>query len=321
MAGVAAFALGLTAGQSRGAAPLVGKQAPGFYRYKVGEFELTVVTDGARTAPLPDGLVKNARKSAIADALGASFMDRDRVTSQFTPIVVNTGAKLIVIDTGWGEAQLDTSKTAIGQFNTNLSAASIDRASVDVVIISHCHGDHLNGLLTKENALAFPNAEILIPAAEWRFWNDAGTASRLPAGTTAESQFKNNQRVFGILNSLGVKPSLYEADRELASGIRSLASPGHTPGHMSHVISSGSSTVFVQADIANGPLFARYPGWHSMFDMDGGMAETTRRRIYDMLSTEKLLVQAFHHSFPALGYLERLGDGYRLAPVPWAPLI
>jgi glyoxylase-like metal-dependent hydrolase (beta-lactamase superfamily II) len=300
------------------AAPLSGKQAPGFYRYKVGSIEVTVVTDGARTGPLTDAYIRNAKKDEVADALDASFMGRNAVTSQFTPVVVNTGGKLVVIDTGWGEAQLGPSKGAIGQFNTNLAAAGIDRNAVDTVIISHCHGDHLNGLLTADNKLAFPNAEILMPATDWRFWTDPGTASRLPAGTTAEIQYKNNRRVLSALNN---KVTLYEADKEIVPGITSVATYGHTPGHMSHIVSSGSSKVFVQADVANGPLFARNPGWHSMFDMDGPVAEATRRRTYDMLAAEKMMLQGFHYPFPSVGYIEKAGTGYRVVPIAWSPVI
>lgn len=303
------------------AAPLAGRQVPGWYRYKVGSFEVTVVTDGGRTGPLTEAYIRNAKREEVGEALAASFEDRSTVTSQFTPIVVNTGSKLVVIDTGWGEAQFGSSKGAIGQFNANLAAAGIDRNAVDTVIISHCHGDHLNGLLTADDKLAFPNAEILMPAPDWRFWTDAGTESRLPVGTTAVIQYKNNQRVFSVLDKLNIKVALYEAGKEIVSGITSIATYGHTPGHMSHVVASGSSTVFVQADVANGPLFARQPGWHSMFDMDGAMAEATRRKTYDMLATERMMLQGFHYPFPAVGFIERAGTGYRLIPVPWNPVL
>ena len=102
------------------------------------------------------------------------------------------------------------------------------------------------------------------------------------------------------------------------SGITSVASFGHTPGHASHIISSGSSKVFVQADVTNNPLlFARNPGWHAFFDQDGATAEATRRKVYDMLVAEKMMVQGFHYPFPAVAYVEKAGNGYREVPVPW----
>ena len=105
-------------------------------------------------------------------------------------------------------------------------------------------------------------------------------------------------------------------------GITSVATNGHTPGHNSHIIASGSSKVYVQADVTNVPfLFARNPGWHLMFDQDANAAEATRRKVYDMLAAEKMMVQGFHYPFPALAYVEKSGAGYREVPVPWSPTI
>jgi glyoxylase-like metal-dependent hydrolase (beta-lactamase superfamily II) len=137
------------------AAPPTGKQAPGYYRYKVGEFEVTVVTDGAGSGALADTYVANASKAEVNAALAADFMPPDRVTGPYSPVVINTGSKLVAIDTG-----------AVGQYHTNLQAAGIDGNAVDVVIISHFHGDHINGLVGRENKPAFPNAEVMVPAAE-----------------------------------------------------------------------------------------------------------------------------------------------------------
>jgi glyoxylase-like metal-dependent hydrolase (beta-lactamase superfamily II) len=154
---------------ARGAAPPAGKQAPGWYRYKVGTIEVTAVTDGARTFPLADNYVRNASKEQVNTALLGMFMEKDKITAPFTPVVVNSGTKLVVIDTGLGPAQYGQSKGAVGQFHTNLAAAGIDRNSVDAVIISHFHGDHINGLLLADNKPAFPNAEVMVPAAEWKY--------------------------------------------------------------------------------------------------------------------------------------------------------
>ena len=152
----AATALPMTAAlPARAAAPPAGKQAPGFYRYKVGTLEVTVVTDGARTFPLPDGFITNAKKDDINAALAAAFMEKDKMTIPFSPIVVNTGSKLVLIDTGNGEAAHAQSKGAVGQLNSNLAGAGIDRNAIDTVVISHFHGDHVNGLLTADSKPAF----------------------------------------------------------------------------------------------------------------------------------------------------------------------
>jgi glyoxylase-like metal-dependent hydrolase (beta-lactamase superfamily II) len=305
---------------ARAAAPAVGKQAAGWYRYKVGSIEITAVTDGARTFPLPDTFVKNAPKDAVSASIVAGYGEKDKVTAPFTPVVVNTGAKLIVIDTGNGPAQFEATKGAVGQFHNNLAAAGIDRGTVDTVIISHFHGDHINGLLTADSKAAFPNAELMVPATEWKYWSDDGEMSKAPAGGPLEGNFKNIRRVFG---ALGNKVTQYDAGKEIVAGITSVATPGHTPGHTSHIVASGDAKVLVQADVtaAVGELFVRNPGWHAVFDMDGGVAEATRRKTYDMAASDKLLIQGFHFPFPALGYVEKNGASYRLVPAFWNPVL
>jgi len=130
--------------------------------------------------------------------------------------------------------------------------------------------------------------------------------------------FAGLRRVFDALNR---KVTPYESDKEVAPGITSVATYGHTPGHNSFVIASGNSKVFVQADVTNIPLFVRNPGWHVFFDQDPVMAEATRRKVYDMLVAEKMLVQGFHYPFPALAHLEKTGTGYRETLVPWSPTL
>ena len=178
------------------------------------------------------------------------------------------------------------------------------------MIISHFHGDHINGLLTADNKPAFPNAEVLVPAAEWKFWTDP---------SKADGNFANVKRVFG---ALGNKVTQYEGDKEVVPGITAVSTPGHTPGHTSHLLSSGNASVMVQADVTNHPaLFARNPGWRVMFDMDGAMAEETRRKLYDRLAADGRQMQGFHYPFPASGFVEKDGTGYRVVPVAWNPVI
>jgi glyoxylase-like metal-dependent hydrolase (beta-lactamase superfamily II) len=300
------------------AAPLATNQAPGWYRYKVGSTEVTVVTDGAFANPLTDTFIRNVKKEETNKALEAMHLQKDKVVVPYTPIVVNTGSRLVVIDTGLGGPLYQQSKGGVGQFHTNLAAAGIDAKAVDAVIISHFHGDHINGLVTADNKPAFPNAEVLVPAPEWTFWNDDGEASKAVGNTLVEGNFKNVKRVFG---ALGNKVTPYEPGKEIVPGITSLATFGHTPGHVSHIISSGNATVMVQADVTNVPLFVQNPGWFIQFDMDGPAAEATRRKIYDMLAAEKMMVQGFHYPFPSVGYIEKAGSGYRVVPVPWNPSI
>jgi len=297
------------------AAPAAEKQAAGVYRYKVGSFEITVLNDGANRMQLPADLVANASKDQVNSALAAAFMDKDVFVGPYNPIVVNTGQKLVLIDTGTGEAAFSASKGATGLLLANMAVAGIDPKAIDTVIISHYHGDHVNGLLRADNSLAFPNAEILVPAQEHQFWMDDGERARAPKGRM-EGLFTNNRRVFS--GEVMKRLRTYEADKEVVGGITAVATPGHSWAHTSHVVASGSAKVFVQADVTHVPfLFARNPGWHAFYDQDGPKAEATRRRVYDMLVAERMLVQGFHYPFPALAHVEKSGSGYREIPVPW----
>lgn len=319
VAAAAATAAGsFVARPAAAAAPLQNKQAPGWYRYKVGSYEVTVVTDGAATFPLSDKFVTNASKEQVSAELAKHHMNPSTVTVPFTPIVINTGSKLVLIDTGYGAAAGAKPGATNGQTMANMQAAGIDAKDIDTVIISHFHGDHINGLLDADNKLAFPNAEVVVPSVEWRYWTDDGEMSRATAGNVP-ANFKNARRVFDALNR---KVTPYDWDKEVIPGLTAVKTIGHTPGHTSYVLASGNGKVFIQSDVTNIPvLFANQPGWHAGYDQDGAAAEATRRRVYDMIVAEKLTVQGFHYPFPGIAHLEKSATGYRVVPAPWNPTI
>ena len=304
---------------AQAAAPLADKQAPSFYRYKVGDIQVTVVSDGKNVFKLEDSFILNAKKDEVNAALEKAFLPRDVFTIHFAPLVINSGGKLIVLDTGNGPTAKVNSKGANGLFIDNMTAAGFDPKAVDMVVISHFHGDHVNGLLTADGTPAFPNAEVLVPAVEWKFWMDDGEMSRAPAGRM-QNLFKNNRSIFEA--SLQKKVTPYEWGKEVAPGLLAVETVGHTPGHTSYVLSSGSGKVFIQSDVTNNPNpFATNPGWHAFFDQDADVAEKTRRRVYDMVAAEKLQLQGFHYPFPGLVNIEKDGNGYRAIPAPWNPVI
>jgi len=305
---------------ARAAAPQVGKQAASFYRYKIGDFEVTAVADGMTVAPRPDNYVANASKDEVGAAFAANYLPADKATQSYTPVVVNTGSRLVVIDTGLGPGAYAQSKGAIGQFQTNLAASGIDPATVDTVVISHFHGDHINGLLTPEGKATFANAEIMVPATEWKFWMDDGEMTRGAGNPILEGNFKNARRVF---DAVGRKVTQYDAGKEVVPGISAIATPGHTPGHTSFVVASGADKVLVQVDITAGAafLFVEHPDWQLMYDVDKPLAVQTRRKIYDMAIAEKMPIQAFHAAFPGLVRVEKDGDGYRWVPAMWKTAI
>jgi glyoxylase-like metal-dependent hydrolase (beta-lactamase superfamily II) len=303
---------------AQAAAPPASKQNSSWYRYKVGDFEITVVTDGVTFGPLPDIYVQNVPKNDVSAALAAMHYAPDKTSNWYNPIVVNTGSKLVAIDAGGGPPAFQQTKGTLGQYHNNLAAAGIDKNAVDVVILSHSHGDHISGLLDSESKLAFPNAEILMSAVDIKFWSDDTNASRFP--DPVKGQFANFKRVWGALNG---KVTQYEGSKELAPGITSMPTPGHTPGHTSFMIASGSDRLIHQVDVTAGmgTLFVQNPGWYFLFDVDGPLAEQTRRKFYDMVIADKLRVQGFHFPFPAVGNIDKDGDHYRWVPSAWNPTI
>ncbi len=288
----AAAAIPLAPKVSLAAAQPAGKQAPGVYRYKLGNYELTAINDGVWLRAIDNTFVKNADWGAVQQTLTGAFMATDKLPIPFTTLLVNTGSKLILIDTGTG-AQL--APTA-GTFSANLAAAGIDPKSIDTILISHFHPDHINGLKTKEDAVVFPNAEIMVPAPEWAFWMDDAKMNNAPEGL--KGGFRNVRRVFG---SIAKDVKQFEPGKEVAPGITSIAAYGHTPGHTAFAIASGDKSMLVLSDTTNHPaLFVRNPEWQAIFDMDGAMA-----------------VQGYHFPFPASGYIAKSGSGYELVPVQW----
>ena len=283
------------------------------YRYKIGDIEVTVLTDGFRNVPVDDKYLRNASAADLAGQLKAEGQPTDKMKNTYSPIVLKTGGKTVLFDTGNGESAAAQSNNERGTLNANLTAAGIDRNKIDVVVISHFHADHVNGLLAADNkSKAFPNAEIKVPANEWKFWLDDGEMSGASPGRMTEL-FANNRRVF---DALGRKVTVYAWDKEVAPGVTAVGTPGHSIGHTSYVVSSGGKSVYVQSDVCNNAfVFAPRPDWHGFFDQDPAQAAATRKRVYDMLVTEKLPVQAYHFPFPALRRIEKSGSGYRTVPI------
>ena len=300
-------------------APLSDRQAPGFYRYRVGEIEITAVNDGVSAMPITDDFVRNVPKAEVNKVLESLFMAPNVYAGPYNPILVNTGRQLALVDTGTGEAGFTGSNGINGRLMLSLAAAGVDPKDIDVVIISHYHGDHINGLIKADGSLAFPNAEIAAPLGEHRFWMNDNEMSRA-ATPRIDATFKNARRV--MTPEVLKRIRTYEEGKEVIAGVTAVSTPGHTPGHMSLVVSSGSKSVYVQGDVTHAPwLFARNPGWHFMLDVDPVAAEATRRKVYDMLVAEHMAVQGFHYPFPALGHVERTSTGYREVLVQWSPVL
>jgi glyoxylase-like metal-dependent hydrolase (beta-lactamase superfamily II) len=312
LAGTAALtATGVTGTHSpaHAAAPMATAQAPGFYRYKIGDLQITAINDGVASRPL-DGFIRNADLPAVQKALDDAMLPNNAVTIPFTTLVVNDGKKLTLLDTGNGDSGAPTS----GTWMTNFRAAGFTPEQVDTVVISHFHGDHVNGMRLKNGTAVFANAEVMVPAAEWAFWMDDARAAAAP--DAMKGAFANVRRVFEPLKA-AVKQ--YEAGKEVVTGINTVAAYGHTPGHTAFVI---GGKLLALSDTTNHPaLFVRNPGWHAIFDMDGAAAEATRRKMLDMAIADKLQVAFYHAPFPATGSIVKDGAGYRMVPVSWSPAV
>jgi glyoxylase-like metal-dependent hydrolase (beta-lactamase superfamily II) len=316
----AATALSPLGAPSAGAAlSPAGAQAPGFYRYKVGDYECTSINDGARSFPMPDAFVTNIPKDRALAAAEAAYMPKGMVTVPFNPQLINTGSKLVLIDCGNGISTFEPTKGAVGRTLQNLAASGVDPKSIDVVLMSHLHPDHTNGIRTADGAMAFPNAEIMVPAKEWDFWMSDENAAKAQSNEMMKNYFANVKKIYAGIES---KVTKYEWGKEVAPGITSVATPGHTPGHTSFVVASGNSKILIQADVTNIPeFFLRNPDWHVAYDFDPELAQTTRHKFYDMVAAEKATVVGFHFTFPSIGHVEKDGTGYRLIPVAWNPVI
>ncbi len=315
----AAAVTGLRPIATHAAVPQAGAQAPGFYRYKVGSYECTSINDGARSFPMPDTFVTNIPKDKALAAADAAYMPKGMVTVPFNPQLINTGSKLVLIDTGNGVANLEPSKGAVGRTLQNLQAAGVDPKTIDVVLLSHLHPDHTNGIRLADGSLAFPNAEIMVPAKDWEFWTSADNSAKAESNAMMKNYFANVKKTFAGLES---KVTRYDWGKEVAPGITSIGTPGHTPGHTSFAVASGDAKVLIQSDVTNIPeFFLRNPDWHVAYDADPALAQQTRHKFYDMAVAEKATVIGFHFTFPSVGHVEKDGAGYRLVPSAWNPTI
>jgi glyoxylase-like metal-dependent hydrolase (beta-lactamase superfamily II) len=313
LAASAAAALAAQASSAKAEAPAANTATPGIYRYKIGSYELTALYDGIWYRPITDKFIRNAPFADVEHALDEAFMPHDKLATPFTTLVVNTGKKLVLIDTGTG-GQIAPSA---GVLRNNLAAAGIDPKAVDQIVISHFHPDHINGIKDKDNALIFPNAELMVPAPEWAYWMDDANLNAAPADL--KITFLNQRRIF---SDIAKQVTQFQPGKEVAPGVVTLPAPGHTPGHTAFAIHSGDQSLLVLSDTAQHPaIFARHPDWQAAFDIDGAEAIATRKRIFDRAAADRMLVTGYHFPFPACGHLIKTATGYEHVPVEWQPTL
>ncbi len=289
-------------------APVPPPATPGFFRFRLGSVTVTTLFDGYFQRPLA-GLIRNAPPGAAEQAAREAFLGTDPLSIPYSVTMVQAGGQTILFDAGTGGQLAPTGGWAIA----NMRAAGVTPEQVTLVAHSHFHADHISGLTTRDNAPVFPNAEIAVPEAEWRFWTDEGQASRAPEAM--RPAFAAVARRFGPYRA---RIRQFGDGAEIAPAVRAIAAPGHTPGHSVFEVTSGNAGLLVLSDTTNRPeFFVRNPGWHAVFDMDPQSAEANRRRLLDRAAAERMWVTGYHFPFPIAGRIAREGDGFRYVRADW----
>ncbi|HYF06175.1 MAG TPA: MBL fold metallo-hydrolase, partial [Acetobacteraceae bacterium] len=299
--------------RAQAAAAPAQAQAPGFYRFRVGGWLVTTVHDGFFARPL-EGFVRNVPFPEVQATAREFFLPADRQVIPFTITVIQRGETLALFDAGSGVTPANATN---GRMIANMAAAGIDPARVSHVIHSHFHGDHINGLLDAQGGRAFPNAEVLVPAPEWAWWSDTGNEPRSPE--TQRGNFANKARRFAPYEGR-IRP--FRPGAEVIPGVTSLAAFGHTPGHTIFRVADGGEQMMFLADVTNRPeIMMANPGWQIVFDFDGDAAAAMRRRVLDMVATDRIRVTGYHYPFPANGHVARHGQGFRFVPAEWSSAV
>ena len=302
----AAVCAAFTAGSTFAAAPQVKTQAPGYYRVMLGDFEVTALSDGTVQLPV-DKLLTNTRPGQVDKALKRDFLKAPLDTS-VNGYLVNTGSKLVLIDTGAANLFGPT----LGNLIANLKAAGYQPEQVDEIYITHMHADHVGGLMAGDK-LAFPNATVRADQHDADFWLSKANLDKAPAD--AKGFFQGAMASLNPYVAAGkFKP--FDGDTELVPGIKAVAARGHTPGHSTYLVESQGQKLALWGDLMHvaAVQFAQ-PSVTIQFDTDSQAAAAQRKRAYAAAVKQGYLVGSAHLAFPGLGHLRRDGAGYAWVPV------
>ena len=273
---------------ARAEAPAMGAAFARHRRFTLGGFEVTTLLAGTTPRENPQGIFgTNVSPEEFAEVSAANFLSTEVSQFFFTPVVVNTGTQLVLFDTGLNPAGITGA----------LAEAGYAPEQVDIVVLTHMHGDHIGGL-ADETGPTFANARYVTGRAEFDHWDMSG-----------------NEGFEGKVRPLAENMTFLEADQDVVTGITSVAAPGHTPGHMGYHIESEGARLMLFADLANHPVWSlAHPDWEVRFDMDKAMAAESRRRVLGMIAADRIAAVGYHMPFPALGFVEANGDGFRWVP-------
>ena len=295
------------------AEPLNGN---GFYRFKIGEFQATVISDGYGPIPVPIFAV-NASEAELASVLKANFM-QPVIQATSNPLVVDTGRQRILVDTGFGE-RIGPSFGNFPALEANMRRAGIMPESIDLVAITHGHLDHIGGLVTKSGALAFPKAQFVFVDTEWNYWTGSRFEDEVNRSPMPDP-FK--QATIGAarenLPPLADRSRFVKQGGEITSGVHYIATPGHSPSHASILFASGNEQFMHMGDIAHHPVTSlQHPDWTPVFDYEPAQAIKSRKAILDRVATDRVMVMGYHFPFPALGHVVRRDTAYHWEAAQW----
>ena len=278
--------------------------AKGFVTYRVGGADVTALYDGIWEKPHDPAFIANASVDDVKGAMTKAGLPADFVSIPFTVVVVRNGGKTVLCDSGTGGQVQPTA----GKMMDNMKAAGIDPATIDIILISHCHPDHIFGLMEKDtNKPVFPNAEIVISDVEYKFWTDPAVIDRLPEARKGLA--RRIQAVFPTWKNI----RQVSGEPDVAPGIRFVSAPGHTPGHRAFHLASGAGELLISNDTAYVPaLVVANPGWHGQYDQDATTAEASRRKLLDRVIADKMMICGYHFPFPGAGTIAKDGTGYAL---------
>jgi glyoxylase-like metal-dependent hydrolase (beta-lactamase superfamily II) len=286
-------------------APMLNTQAPYFYRFKLGNAEATIVSDG--TLPLGDPHTNflGLTQEEMDKQLTSNFLPTGNAVLEQNALVVNTGDKLVLFDTGMGSLTVFGPTT--GKLMNSLKQAGIDPKDIDAVVMSHAHIDHCGGCMADDGSRHFPNAEYYITQADYDFWTDE---SRVPSefkvflDTARKNLTPNRDRMRFIKDG-----------EEFLPGIQAILAPGHTVGHTIFMITSGGQSLCYVGDLAHHPvLLLEKPLTEFKYDTDPKQSAQTRVKILTMLADKKIPLLAYHFAWPGIGYVAKQGDGFRYYP-------
>src|SRR5208283_3178800 len=264
----------------------------GFYRFKIGDFQATVISDGYGPIPVGPIFAMNASEAELAPVLKANFM-QPVIQATNNILVVDTGRERILVDTGFGE-KLGPSFGSFPGLEANLCRAGITPGSIDLVVTSHCHLDHIGGLVTKSGALAFPKALFVFVDTEWNYWTGNRYESDVNSSPMPDP-FK--QATIGAarenLPPVADRSRFVKQGGEITSGVHYIAAPGHSPSHASILFTSDKEQFMHMGDIAHNPVTSlQHPDWTPVFDHDPAQAIKSRKAILDRVATDGVMAMA-----------------------------